>query len=68
MPEQRPNPFLRYTGLGMQLLCTIGFGVWLGIWLDSYFETVTPWFTIGCSLFFIVAALVSLIRGMPKGE
>jgi F0F1-type ATP synthase assembly protein I len=66
-PEKRPpNPYIRYSGLAMQLLVTIAFGVFLGIQLDQWVGTQTPWFTIGCSLFFIAAALISLIRGLPK--
>ena len=63
---QPPNPYLRYTGLAMQMLVTIGLGVFLGLKLDEWVDTKTPWFTIGCSLFFIAAALISLIRSLPK--
>ncbi|MFT4033831.1 MAG: AtpZ/AtpI family protein [Siphonobacter sp.] len=60
------NPYLRYSGMAMQMLVTIGAGVFLGIKLDEWLGTHTPWFTIGCSLFFIAAALISLIRSLPK--
>lgn len=68
MAEQTPkfNPYLRYSGMAMQMLVTIGAGVFLGIKLDEWLETRTPWFTIGCSLFFIAAALVAAVRGLPK--
>lgn len=62
----QPNPYLRYTGLAMQMLVIIGLGVFLGLKLDEWVGTKTPWFTIGCSLFFIAAALISLIRSLPK--
>ncbi|OZI06322.1 hypothetical protein BWI93_21175 [Siphonobacter sp. BAB-5385] len=64
--ERNFNPYIRYTGLAMQMLVTIGVGVFLGLKLDEWVGTKTPWFTIGCSLFFIAAALISLIRGLPK--
>lgn len=64
--ERNFNPYIRYTGLAMQMLVTIGVGVFLGLKLDEWVGTTTPWFTIGCSLFFIAAALISLIRGLPK--
>lgn len=68
MPTEprQPNPYLRYSGMAMQMLVTIVFGVWLGMKLDGWVGTKTPWFTIGCSLFFIAAALISLIRSLPK--
>lgn len=64
--DPQSNPYIRYTGMAMQMLVTIGVGVFLGIKLDEWLETKTPWFTIGCSLFFIMAALVSLIKSLPK--
>lgn len=64
--ERNFNPYIRYTGMAMQMLVTIGVGVFLGLKLDEWVGTKTPWFTIGCSLFFIAAALISLIRGLPK--
>ena len=60
------NPYLRYSGLALQLLLTIGFGVWLGMWLDRKMGNRTPWFTIGCSLLFLGGALYSFIRSLPK--
>lgn len=64
--KPQPNPYIRYSGMAMQLLVTIAFGVFLGIKLDEWVGTQTPWFTIGCSLFFITGALIGLIRGLPK--
>lgn len=68
MADEPPkfNPYLRYSGMAMQMLVTIGAGVFLGMKLDEWLETRTPWFTIGCSLFFIAAALISAIRSLPK--
>ncbi len=35
---------------------------WLGTWLDEKYRTKTPWFTIGLSLFGVIASLVIVIR------
>ena len=61
-----PNKYLRYAGAGMQMLVTITAGVFLGRYLDEKFMMKTPWFTIGCSLFFIFAGMFLFIKSLPK--
>jgi putative Ca2+/H+ antiporter (TMEM165/GDT1 family) len=66
MDDKSPNKYLPYIGAGMQMLVTITFGVFLGRWLDEFFAMHTPWFTIGCSLFFIFGGMYLFIKGLPK--
>lgn len=60
------NPYQRYVGAAFQMLVTILLGVWLGQYLDGYFEVEKPWFTLGFSLFSILVAMIALIRSLPK--
>ncbi len=60
------NPFLKYSGIGMQLLFTILAGLWLGTKIDEYFRNKQPWAAIICSLTFMVVGLVMFIRSLPK--
>lgn len=60
------NPYQRFIGAAFQMLITILLGVWLGRYLDAYFETEKPWFTLGLALFAIGIALYGLIRSLPK--
>jgi F0F1-type ATP synthase assembly protein I len=48
------------------MLVTILGGVYLGRYLDAYFHTHTPWFTLGFSLGSIAFAMLALIKSLPK--
>ncbi|MDR6563419.1 MULTISPECIES: AtpZ/AtpI family protein [Arcicella] len=64
--QNNNNKYMRYMGAGMQMLVTIATGVFLGRWLDEKMMMKTPWFTIGCSLFFIFGGMYLFIKGLPK--
>lgn len=64
--QNNNNKYMRYMGAGTQMLVTIAGGVFLGRWLDEKMMMKTPWFTIGCSLFFIFAGMYLFIKGLPK--
>jgi F0F1-type ATP synthase assembly protein I len=44
--KDNSNSFLKYSGLGVQMLVTLGVGAWLGMKLDQYFELTFPVFLI----------------------
>lgn len=48
------------------MLVTITAGVFAGRYLDAYFLTSSPWFTIVFSLGSIAFALLALIKSLPK--
>jgi F0F1-type ATP synthase assembly protein I len=48
------------------MLVTIVAGVFAGRYLDAYFYTDKPWFTIIFSLGSIAFALIALIKSLPK--
>ena len=60
------NSYQKFVGAAFQMLITILLGVWLGQYLDAYFQMVKPWFTIGFSLGSIALSMYALIKSLPK--
>lgn len=60
------NSYQKFLGAAFQMLATILAGVFAGRYLDGYFSTEKPWFTIIFSLGSIVFALLALIKSLPK--
>lgn len=76
-PTPRPDPngnsdrlraVARYSGIGAQMLATIGLSTWAGYWLDGHFQTKTPWFTLSFMLLGLFAALYNVIRSVTKEQ
>ena len=66
-PIKKPNnDYLRYSGLGFQLASTIGVGVFIGVELDKWLKTSKPWFTIACSLLFLVVGFYAAFKDLLK--
>lgn len=70
MTDQRKKPtaskYLRFSGLGIQMGIIIGGFAWLGTYLDDRYQNKTPWWTLGLSLFGVVAALYLMIKEVVK--
>jgi F0F1-type ATP synthase assembly protein I len=60
--KHKLSTFARFSSAGIQMGVIIALFTWLGTWLDGKYNTKTPWFTIGLSLFGVIAALVIIIR------
>lgn len=60
------NSYQKFVGAAFQMLITILLGVWLGQYLDGYFQTDKPWLTIGFSLGSIALSMYALIKSLPK--
>ena len=60
------NPFLKYSGIGLQLLITIAVGVWLGMKVDTYMSNKQPWAAIIISMVFLIGGLYAFIKSLPK--
>lgn len=54
-----------YVGLGLQLAVTVTVMVFVGIWLDGYFET-EPILTIVCAFFGVFAGMYTFIKSVLK--
>lgn len=63
---KRLNSYARFTGVGFQMLVTIGLGVFIGYKLDERYPNEYQLYTIIFSLLFIGIALYSVIRQVTK--
>ena len=54
--------FARFSAAGIQMGVIIALFTWLGTYLDEKFKSKTPWWTIGLSLFGVMAGLFLIIR------
>ena len=55
-----------YSGIGLQVIVSLGIFILLGHWLDGYFLTETPWFTVGLALFGIVSLMIWVVVRFGK--
>ncbi len=60
------SKFARFSGLGIQMGAIIAGFTWLGTFLDQKYATKTPWWTIGLSLFGVMAGLYLVIKEVIK--
>lgn len=60
--KQQYNSYLKYTGLAMQMVVTIGVAGYIGYWLDKLLGWRFPVFL----LLFIIAALGGIIYGIIR--
>jgi len=60
------SKFARFSGLGIQMGAIIAGFTWLGTFLDNKYATKTPWWTIGLSLFGVMAGLYLVIKEVIK--
>jgi len=56
----------KFSGIAVQMIAIIGLSTWAGVWLDSHFQTKTPWYTIGLTLTGIFGALYQVIRSATQ--
>ena len=54
--------YLRYSGIGFQIVGAVLIGVFSGQWLDKHFETNNNIFTLILSALMIVVVVIQLIR------
>lgn len=61
-----PNPWLYFSGLGLQMAVVIVGSVFLGIWLDKTYTDSSKVFTITLSLLGIFIALAQVITSLKN--
>ncbi|HRE68129.1 MAG TPA: AtpZ/AtpI family protein [Cyclobacteriaceae bacterium] len=68
MSEQKKpaNSFLKYSGLGLQMLATIGVGAWLGHKLDQYLGLKFPVFLLTFVFVLFGGVMYQLYRMLNK--
>jgi len=65
--QKKPiNNFLKYSGLGIQMLASIGIGAWLGLKLDKYLELKFPAFLLTFVFVIFGALMYQLYRSLNK--
>jgi hypothetical protein len=60
------NNYVKYSGLGFQMMATIGVAVWLGLKLDEWLELKFPAFSVTLSCVALIGSLIIFIRSLPK--
>lgn len=60
------NTFLKYSGLGLQLLISIGLAAWIGLKLDIYFELKFPAFLLLLVFVAFAGSMYLLYRSLNK--
>ncbi len=60
------SKYARFSGLGVQMGIIIGGFTWLGTYLDEKYQTATPWWTLGLSLFGVSTSLYLMIKEVIK--
>lgn len=65
MGEEKKGSFSKYarfSSIGVQMGAIIAVFTWLGTYLDDRYQSKTPWWSIGLSLFGVIAALWLVIK------
>ena len=62
------NDYLKYSGLGFQIAAIVGVGVFIGYELDKWLKTPGPYFTLGCSLVFLVLGFYVGFKSVLKDK
>jgi ATP synthase protein I len=60
------NSYLKYSAIGLQLLVFVFVITYLGYWLDGYFETNKPIFSILFGLLSVVLGIYNLTSQLLK--
>lgn len=64
--KRRVNPYMRYTGMAIQMGATIGLGAWAGSELDKSQQMEKPIWTIVFSLLGVAISLYLVIRSVNR--
>jgi len=65
--QKKPaNSFLKYSGLGIQMLASIGIAAWLGLKLDQYLELTFPVFLLTFVFVIFGGLMYQLYRSLNK--
>jgi hypothetical protein len=65
-PKLSNNSYLKYAGLGLQMLGVIGFSAWLGTKLDHYLRLTFPAFLLSFVFLAFTSVMVQLYRSVNK--
>lgn len=66
--QKQLNSYIKYSGLGFQMLLTMILAAWGGLKLDEHFKVKNHWFTIGLLLFAVIASLYLVIKTLTANN
>ncbi|MEZ5104241.1 MAG: AtpZ/AtpI family protein [Draconibacterium sp.] len=58
--------FIRYSGLGFEMMIIIGIFTFLGYKIDQWMENDFNGFTLGLMIFSVILAIIHATRGLLK--
>lgn len=64
--NKKVSKFARFSSLGIQMGVIIALFTWLGTYLDEKYHTSIAWWTLGLSLFGVIASLTLIIMEVIK--
>ena len=64
--RNKPNKFLVFSGMTVQMGATIGIGVWCGQLLDEEYKLEKPYWTIALALLGVFVSLYLMIKQAKK--
>jgi F0F1-type ATP synthase assembly protein I len=64
--NKKISKFARFSSVGIQMGVIIALFTWLGTYLDDKYQSSTAWWTLGLSLFGVVAGLTLVIKEVIK--
>lgn len=59
---KEPNDWVKYTGLGLQIVITVGILIVFGRLADTYFAFAKPWLTLALAIIGIIGVIVQMVR------
>jgi F0F1-type ATP synthase assembly protein I len=75
-PDQEPDknlsrqdqlkPYLKYSGLGFQMIAVLVLAAWGGMALDDKMGNKNPWWTIGLMLLGVITSMYMIIKSVTK--
>ena len=64
--ENRVNNYIKYSGLGFQMIAIIGAMTFAGYKLDDHYKHTTPWLTAALALSGVFISLYIVIKSISN--
>jgi F0F1-type ATP synthase assembly protein I len=66
LSPKQANSYLKYSGIGIQLIAIVLIFTYLGFWIDQHFAIQKPIFSILLAFLSVVLGIVLLMRQLLK--
>ncbi|GEO04857.1 hypothetical protein AAE02nite_25210 [Adhaeribacter aerolatus] len=64
--QDQLKPYLKYSGLGFQMIAVLVLAAWGGMALDDKVGNKNPWWTIGLMLLGVLTSMYMIIKSVIK--